>query len=719
MAKLKRYIFWKSEGKSKWILIQAQKSKIEEAITGGARYATVAQFTLGKDDSPTCYFAPLYFDFDSERIEDAFSDVKKLLRILESDYKYQINTAKIYLTGGRGLHIELPATTFGAVNGDPNQPYIYKTIVEQWDLKTIDLTVYSQGKGRMWRLPNIKRTNGKYKVPISLDELLKLDLEDLIKLTLQPRLNFKFTDPKEFTECKTLKFEYDQQRDIFYAQRNLCKTNPVTENILKEHFNENLPVCIQSILNVKNLNNNVDANFNGIATLLTTYYVRSGLKVSALLEDSELFCDSNFLDSKHYNSFKSKQNHLTSQFRYVNSNSDYLFSCGLTKDLLNKKIIKFNCNNCPIKKLNNSKESKSSGAQDFNNEFKKSNRILLKNKNPYVLMNANDLLTMYVEKQDPIIEELVPNNAVITISGDTGVGKSLFVHALGEAVAVGLDQFLGFRISKPRKVLYLNYELNLQYLQERHTKLTEYIKNIFGDDNLLSSRLENLKINTFDPDTKLFESQWDRIEVTLAEENPPFDLVIVDNLYASTDEDEEKNYCLKPLLGKIDQLRKEFSCSFIIVTHHLKNQYDRNFISLRMIRGGSTLVNFSDIVLQIAKSNLVEGLRILKPTKERGGGKYEDIPIGIYLDAKTLWFKNTGVIEDEFSHLSPPVKLEIQVALEAMEEKFTTQDFIEYVEKNCNKSERTAKGWLRKLSDRKQIRHKCWGQYVKVPKPVL
>lgn len=692
-----KFIYWKSEGKSNWIRIAAQSTKINQAIKSGARYSTIAQFTLDEDKNTNCYFAPLYFDFDSENIEDAFFDVKKLFDILENDYKYSIDTARIYLTGGRGLHVELPAATFGASNGDPNLPYIYKLIVERWNLNTLDLKVYNQKRGRMWRLPNLKRPNGKYKVPITLGEFHKMNTEELLALTNKPRLTFQFKDPKEFSESTLLKQEYEQQRDFFYQQLSMYKTNPINDKVLKEHFFEVLPACIKSILNVKNISNSSGANFNGIATLLATYYSQSGLKESALLEDSELFCDSNFQDSKHYNDFNSKQSHLASQFQYVKNNGDYSFSCGLTKDLLNKKIIKFDCRRCPIQKL------------EVN-----SNRILSKTSKAYELLTANDLLSLRIEKQDPIIEELVPNNAVITISGDTGVGKSLLVHALGAAVAVGLDNFLGFKISKPRKVLYLNYELNAQYIQERHVKLAKFVKKLFGNDQLFSSRFDNLLTNKISTETKLFESQWDKIEATLANADPTFDLVIVDNLYASTDEDEERNYHLKPLLGKIDQLRKEYKCSIILVTHHLKNQLDRNFIALRMIRGGSTLVNFSDVVLQMAKSNLVEGLRILKPTKERGGGNYEDIPIGVYLDTNTLWFKNTGVINDEMSHLSPPVKLEIQVALDAMDDAFTTTEFVEKVEEKCNKSERTAKGWLTKLTARKQLIHKGWGKYEKV-----
>jgi hypothetical protein len=54
--------------------------------------------------------------------------------------------------------------------------------------RTLDRSIYNGGKGRMWRLPNRLRTDTKrYKVPVSVREILAQSSTDLDALTTQPR----------------------------------------------------------------------------------------------------------------------------------------------------------------------------------------------------------------------------------------------------------------------------------------------------------------------------------------------------------------------------------------------------------------------------------------------------------------------------------------------------------------------------------------------------
>lgn len=689
-----RKIYWKPEGKAKWKLIRAKNTDLEDAISKGAKYKTVAQFTLDDNGKPSCYFGPLYFDLDAKNMVDAIADARTLIKKLEENFKYPKGAAKIYLSGGRGFHIELPAVTFGAENGDPNLPGIFKLIAEDFHLPSIDLKVYNLGEGRMWRLPNLKRGNGCYKVPLTVEELFKLKVTELVELTKSPRQDFNHKDPIEFPVCDALKAEFLRKKEEYYWQKENSKYAATPSSKIQTNFKSTLPSCIRAVLNIENLENTSGTNFNALGTSMASFYVSANIKSSVFLEDMDSFCDLNFHDSKHYQSFEAKQKHLAEQFVWVSKNPRYFFSCGMTKSQRNNKVISFTCEKCPLDETVKNKKTSSDNA--------------------YTLIDANELLKLHVDRLDPIIEEIVPSRAIIIISGDTGVGKSLLVHSLSISVALGMDEFLGFRIRKPHEVLYVNLELNMEYVKDRHKKLTDHIFQNIPINSPFRDRLDNLKINKIDKNTILFESQWDRITTTLKMADPPFDLVVIDNLYASTNEDEEKNYRLKPLLGKINQVRHDHECSIILVTHHSKRHTEDKSIQLRMIRGGSTLVNFADVVIQMAKSNLVEGLRLFKLTKERGGGSFEDIPLGIFLNPDTLWFKNTGVIDSEFLHMSPPGKSDMQTALDAMDDTFESKAFVEYVIKELNKSQRTAKYWMKKLADRHQIKHLRWGKYEKV-----
>jgi hypothetical protein len=53
---------------------------------------------------------------------------------------------------------------------------------------TLDRSIYSMGQGRMWRLPNRRRSDtGRYKVPISTREALHKPYADMEAITLRPR----------------------------------------------------------------------------------------------------------------------------------------------------------------------------------------------------------------------------------------------------------------------------------------------------------------------------------------------------------------------------------------------------------------------------------------------------------------------------------------------------------------------------------------------------
>ena len=101
--------------------------------------------------------------------------------------------------------------------------------------------------------------------------------------------------------------------------------------------------------------------------------------------------------------------------------------------------------------------------------------------------------------------------------------------------------------------------------------------------------LDNFQINTFDGKRTLFQDNWDAIEQTICD-NDAFDLIIIDNMYACTGIDDEKNADLKPLLARIISISDIHDSSLLIVTHH-KKHHAEYILSTDLIRGGSTFAN--------------------------------------------------------------------------------------------------------------------------------
>ena len=98
---------------------------------------------------------------------------------------------KFWCSGSKGFHAEIPARFFGLQDGHVELPLIYKRLVQGWvdklGLTTVDLSMYCMKRGKMFRLANVKRSNGRYKVPLTRDDVAFCDIESLLRLSESPR----------------------------------------------------------------------------------------------------------------------------------------------------------------------------------------------------------------------------------------------------------------------------------------------------------------------------------------------------------------------------------------------------------------------------------------------------------------------------------------------------------------------------------------------------
>jgi hypothetical protein len=127
----------------------------------------------GPDDLPADYQGPLYWEGDAGDPADVLRDMRRCVEYLRVEYDLPSEAIRLWLSGGRGAHGTIPPHVIGADNGHPLLPDIYKAMLEALFPKamapTFDRSIYNHGKGRMWRLPNRRRTDtGTYKVPITL-----------------------------------------------------------------------------------------------------------------------------------------------------------------------------------------------------------------------------------------------------------------------------------------------------------------------------------------------------------------------------------------------------------------------------------------------------------------------------------------------------------------------------------------------------------------------
>lgn len=402
----------------------------------------------------------------------------------------------------------------------------------------------------------------------------------------------KYNPPESYPVCEDLKLEFEMKKVQYYEKALNQSTDLVDHADLKKYFIDELPRCITAMLNTSDLSNSDDKNFNLTALTFARFYFDAGFTESNLLEDAEEFCATNFPDSAHYPDLKTKLQHLQTLYRYVaNHSPESSFSCGFPRKLRNDGVVQFTCDRCPVNKPR----------QDVPRVRKGKAAV------PFVLESGLTLIEREFIRTEPLVEELIGANKKVLLAASDNIGKSLFAHSLAIALAVGRDKFLFFEIPKPRCVLYLNFEMSDEQFHDRHRLLCSVLS---ADEK---TRLGNFYYNTFQGDRNLFEDSWARIRASVEIEQP-FDLIIIDNLYACTGADDESNRELKPLLRDIFSIADLHKSTILLITHDKKHPPD-SMMSKSLIRGGSTVANAMDVIIQLGASIKSPGLRLMKITK--------------------------------------------------------------------------------------------------------
>lgn len=137
------------------------------------------------------YLGPMYFDFDGPDIDEVLDSVRDVLERLTKKLAISKEFIHCWLSGQKGVHITVPEAVFGVKTATKALPLIYREIAATFDAPCLDMSVYSAGRGRMWRCENIARPGtGKFKVGVTVDELLEMDADqyDVLVSAARPPL---------------------------------------------------------------------------------------------------------------------------------------------------------------------------------------------------------------------------------------------------------------------------------------------------------------------------------------------------------------------------------------------------------------------------------------------------------------------------------------------------------------------------------------------------
>lgn len=157
-------------------------------------YYTIYTY-YGEDKDKCPILAPLYLDFDDDDVEGHYleerSDVYRAVQLLSKWFKVPVEQIRLYFSGSKGFHVIIPHEVFGwAPSADLNTRLkcVMTQIQKELGTGRIDGRIYD--RKRLFRIPNsINGKSGLYKIPLTLDELMKISsYEELKQIASKPKL---------------------------------------------------------------------------------------------------------------------------------------------------------------------------------------------------------------------------------------------------------------------------------------------------------------------------------------------------------------------------------------------------------------------------------------------------------------------------------------------------------------------------------------------------
>lgn len=304
--------FQRTQGKTeRWQPVQT--SNVKDLESRGYPMMTilsVSAYGRTVEQSKIEYQGDLYFDIDNADISISISSVQQLVSKLQ---ELGVSAPYIWLSGKKGFHIVIPAKVFSSAKKKIYLPYIYGLMAEKLDVIGLDHAVYSGGKGRMWRQPNVLREdNSKFKVAVSVDEVFTLTAESYAAFCSQPRPAIK--QVRDAPSADLTEMFVECSRDVLEAMENRDQYIFTSDERLEEIDHEaEPPTCLTRLLDGDHAKAN--ANFNRAAMNLAGYVKVSGVDSELADRWIERLCSHNNFNSATYTNPESRKRHVEQHLR--------------------------------------------------------------------------------------------------------------------------------------------------------------------------------------------------------------------------------------------------------------------------------------------------------------------------------------------------------------------------------------------------------------------
>lgn len=334
------YFYWQQAGGQDLWQEGLADSRQHVVDTQKPRYVTVLDLsTFVSDSTPReeiseiKYRGPMYFDWDCEDIETAIAKVQQFLGKLR-EIDVDVNAVRLYATGGRGFHCEMPMEMFLAkvpAKGIQHLPYICKEIAFELYTDTMDLRVYTGRSGRMWRTPNVQRENGAYKVPITVAEMDAMTPTQYGSLCSSPRQLVVQTPPELSMKLAVIYAKAEQK--VVAAQKR--RKNSVNDAALLAKFQGQFPPSLAKVMSGEIVTDGT--GFHQIAMQIAITAAALGKKEDVVLPLCEGLIAKHQSDGNRYNTPAKRRAEIVRMLRYCEGNVCYSYSRDAVRKLVPKE----------------------------------------------------------------------------------------------------------------------------------------------------------------------------------------------------------------------------------------------------------------------------------------------------------------------------------------------------------------------------------------------
>lgn len=333
-----RYYQTESNQTDTWKVVpdkDAEKIRAEQATHMTALAVSLPHYE-GVNYAEAKYRGDFAMDIDcAGNLPAAIASANALLDYLQP--RCNLDDLRLFISGGKGFHIFIPwVMLWGDVRSKAHLPRVYKSLAvnlaSEAGIVGIDLQLYAAGRGHTLRVENKLRPDGKYKVPVSVEEVRGMTPEQYAELSARPRFDFPYSAPNTIVAgIHALAIQAEKMG----AETSQVVSIPV--EYLKDFHDKRYPTCIQKLIS----NEDVDAskNFNQIA-LQVAHFIRS---VSLTADGQRDLISQMAVNLSGDKTAAQREQHMTSQvLPYIKQGA---FSCAAMRGLVRDRAM---CEGCPV-----------------------------------------------------------------------------------------------------------------------------------------------------------------------------------------------------------------------------------------------------------------------------------------------------------------------------------------------------------------------------------